>query len=401
MARKQRSGMAETTQAVLTDDPNFLRVLVERVIQEVLDAEMTAQLSAAPYERSGERKGYRNGSKPRQLHTRVGTLTLRVPQDRDGTFATQVFARYQRSEKALMLALMEMYVEGVSTRKVRDITEVLCGTTFSKSLVSELAGQLDGELAAWRERPLNETAYPYLTVDARYEYVRQGGQVISQGVLIVTGIRADGRREILAVAVADTESEATYHAVFRDLKQRGLTGVRLVTSDDHAGLKAAITRHFQGASWQRCQVHFTRNLIGMIAAGRRGELAADLREVFAATTREQALTMAQAVAIRWEPTHSGVALLIEEGIEDCLACLAFPLAHRARIRTTNGLERLHEEIKRRTRVARIFPNSAACLRLVTALCIEQSEEWVSGRCYLDMSVLPPLFRQEALLALVS
>jgi len=147
--------------------------------------------------------------------------------------------------------------------------------------------------------------------------------------------------------------------------------------------------------------HFTRNLIGMIAAGRRGELAADLREVFAATTREQALTMAQAVAIRWEPTHSGVALLIEEGIEDCLACLAFPLAHRARIRTTNGLERLHEEIKRRTRVARIFPNSAACLRLVTALCIEQSEEWVSGRCYLDMSVLPPLFRQEALLALVS
>ncbi len=401
MARKQRSGMAETTQAVLTDDPNFLRVLVERVIQEVLDAEMTAQLSAAPYERSGERKGYRNGSKPRQLHTRVGTLTLRVPQDRDGTFATQVFARYQRSEKALMLALMEMYVEGVSTRKVRDITEVLCGTTFSKSLVSELAGQLDGELAAWRERPLNETAYPYLTVDARYEYVRQGGQVISQGVLIVTGIRADGRREILAVAVADTESEATYHAVFRDLKQRGLTGVRLVTSDDHAGLKAAITRHFQGASWQRCQVHFTRNLIGMIAAGRRGELAADLREVFAATTREQALTMAQAVAIRWEPTHSGVALLIEEEIEDCLACLAFPLAHRARIRTTNGLERLHEEIKRRTRVARIFPNSAACLRLVTALCIEQSEEWVSGRCYLDMSVLPPLFRQEALLALVS
>lgn len=400
MARKQRSGMTDTTQAVLTDDPNFLRVLVERVIQEVLDTEMTAHLSAAPYERSGERKGYRNGSKPRQLHTRVGTLTLRVPQDRDGTFATQVFARYQRSEKALMLALMEMYVEGVSTRKVRDITEVLCGTTFSKSLVSELAGQLDGELAAWRERPLNETAYPYLTVDARYEYVRHGGQVVSQGVLIVTGIRADGRREILAVAVADTESEATYHAVFRDLKQRGLTGVRLVTSDDHAGLKAAITRHFQGASWQRCQVHFTRNLIGMIAAGRRGELATDLREVFAATTREQALTMAQAVAIRWEPTHSGVARLIEEGIEDCLACLAFPLAHRARIRTTNGLERLHEEIKRRTRVARIFPNSAACLRLVTALCIEQSEEWVSGRCYLDMSVLPPVFRQEALMALV-
>jgi transposase-like protein len=385
---------------VVTDDPDFLRVLVEQVVQEVLEAEMTAHLHAVPYERSGERKGYRNGYKSRQLQTRVGTLTLRVPQDRDGSFATEVFARYQRSEKALMLALMEMYVEGVSTRKVREITEVLCGTRFSKSLVSELAGQLDGELAAWRERPLTETSYPYLTVDACYEYVRQGGHVVSQGVLIVTGVRADGRREILAVAIVDTESEATYHDLFRDLKRRGLTGVRLVTSDDHVGLKAAITRHFQGASWQRCQVHFTRNLLGMVGAGRRGELAGDLREVFAATTRAQAMAMAEEVAIRWEPTHAGVARLIEEGIEDCLACLAFPLAHRARIRTTNGLERLNEEIKRRTRVARIFPNPPACLRLVTALCVEQSEEWVSGRCYLDMSALPPVYRQEALMTLV-
>jgi putative transposase len=390
MTHRTRTGITAATQSVLTDDPDFLRVLVERVVQAVLEAEMTAHLHADPYERSADRRGYRNGYKPRQLNTRVGTLTLQVPQDRDGTFSTQLFARYQRNEKALVLALMEMYVEGVSTRKVREITEVLCGTSFSKSLVSELAGQLDTELEAWRNRPLTETTYPYLSVDARYEHVRQDGRIVSQGVLIVAGVRADGHREILAVAVADTESEATYHQVFRDLKARGLSGVRLVTSDSHKGLKAAIDRHFQGASWNRCQVHFARDLVMMVGAGRRSELAGDLREIFAATTRQQALTTVEAVAARWEASHPAVARLIEEGVEDCLACLAFPLLHRARIRSTNGLERLNEEIKRRTRVVRIFPNREACLRLVTALCVEQSEEWVSGRRYLDMGNLAAL-----------
>jgi putative transposase len=369
VAYRERTDIPAATQSILTDDPDFLRVLVERVVQAVLAAETSAHLHAEPYERSPERRGYRNGSKPRQLNTRVGTLSLQVPQDRDGTFSTQLFARYQRNEKALVLALMEMYVEGVSTRKVRDITEVLCGTNFSKSLVSELAGQLDAEIEAWRNRPLTETTYPYLSVDARYEHVRQDGRIVSQGVLIVASVRADGHREILAVAVANTESEAAYHQLFRDLKARGLSGVRLVTSDSHAGLKAAIDRHFQGASWQRCQVHFARDLVKLVGAGRRAELA---------------VTTAESVAARWEPTHPAVARLIEEDSEDCLACLAFPLAHRSRIRTTNGLERLNEEIKRRTRIVRIFPNAEACLRLVTALCIEQSEEWLSGRRYLDV-----------------
>jgi len=395
MAYKQRTGISAASQSILTDDPDFLRLIVERVIQEVLEAEMTAHLHADPYERNAERRGYRNGHKSRQLNTRVGTLTLQVPQDRDGTFSTQLFARYQRSEKALVLALMEMYVEGVSTRKVREITEVLCGTSFSKSLVSELAGQMDTEIEAWRNRPLVETTYPYLSVDARYEHVRQGGQIVSQGVLIVAGVRADGHREILAVEVSDTESEATYQHLFRDLKARGLSGVRLVTSDSHNGLKAAIARHFQGASWQRCQVHFARDLVKMVGAGRRRELAEDLREIFAATTRQQAVTTAEAVAAHWEASHPAVARLLEEGIEDCLACLAFPLAHRVRIRTTNGLERLNEEIKRRTRVVRIFPNAAACLRLVTALCVEQSEEWVSGRRYLDTDELRSVAQNEA------
>ncbi len=370
---------------IAMDDPDFLRQLVERALQRFLEAEMTAHLSAARYERSEDRQGYRNGYKPRQLHTRVGTLTLRVPQDREGTFSTQLFARYQRSEKALVLALMEMYIEGVSTRKVAEITEALCGTSFSKSQVSELAGRLDTDLLAWRERPLTAERYPYLFVDARYEHVRVDGQVVSQGVLVVSAIRDDGRREIVAVDVADTESEATYHDLFRRLKQRGLAGVRLVTSDDHAGLRAAIARHFQGASWQRCQVHFARRLLGVVGASRRQELAAGLRQVFAAATLEQALAGARQLAGEWRSSHPKVAAALEEDLEPCLACLAFPLAHRPRLRTTNGLERVNQELKRRTRVVRIFPNRGACLRLVSALCMEQSEEWLSGRRYLDLA----------------
>ncbi len=377
----------QTLDTMALDDPEFLRHLVERALQRFLEAEMTAHLGAARYERSDARQGQRNGYKPRQLHTRVGTLSLRVPQDREGTFSTQLFARYQRSAKALVLALMEMYVEGVSTRKVAEVTEVLCGTTFSKSQVSDLAGTLDTDLAAWRERPLTADGYPYLFVDARYEHVRTKGQVVSQGVLIVSAIRDDGRREILAVAVADTESEATYHDLFRQLKQRGLAGVRLITSDDHAGLRAAIARHFQGASGQRCQVHFARNLLGMVGASKRQELAVGVRQVFAAATRDQALTGARELAAAWRSSHPKVATALEEDIESCLACLAFPLTHQPRIRTTNGLERLNQELKRRTRVVRIFPNGAACLRLVTALCLERSEEWLSGRRYLGMADL--------------
>lgn len=377
-----------TAQEVLLDDPGFLAEVVQRVLQEVLEAEMTEHVGASPYERAATRKGHRNGYKPRALRTRVGTLNLLVPQDREGTFSTRLFARYQRNEKALCLALMEMYVEGVSTRKVKVITEALCGTSFSKSLVSSLAGSLDAELRAWRERRLEAKAYPYLFVDACYEKVRVGHRIVSQGVLIVSAVRDDGFREIVGIEVADTESKATYQDLFRSLKARGLEGVELVVSDDHEGLKAAVIRHFQGASWQRCQVHYARNLLGMVGAKARKELAADLRAVFAATSREQALGMASEVAGRWrEKGQEKVAEHIEEHVEECLSCLVFPESHRRRIRTTNGQERLNQEIKRRSRVVRIFPNREACLRLVTALAVEQSEEWVTGRRYLDMREL--------------
>ena len=388
MAKDHRRLAEEVAQGILLDDPGFLKEIVERVLQELLEAEMTEHVGAAPYERSTERKGHRNGHKPRTLRTRVGTLNLLVPQDREGTFSTRLFSRYQRNEKALVLALMEMYVEGVSTRKVKDVTEELCGTSFSKSLISSLAGRLDAELEAWRSRPLEAKAYPYLFVDARYEKVRVDRRVVSQGVLLVSAVRDDGFREICGLEVADTESEATYQELFRSLKRRGLSGVELVVSDDHEGIKAAVSRHFQGASHQRCQLHYARNLLGMVGYAKRKELAADLRAIFAAPDREQALTIASTVAEKWRKKgYEKVAERIEEHVEECLTCLAFPESHRRRIRTTNGLERLNQEIKRRTRVVRIFPNKKSCLRLVTALAVEQSEEWITGRRYLDMSEL--------------
>jgi putative transposase len=396
MAHHNRKVDEQMAQHILLDDPSFLKEIVERVLQELLEAEMTEHVGAVPYERSEKRTGQRNGYKPRALRTRVGTLNLLVPQDREGTFSTRLFSRYQRNEKALVLALMEMYTEGISTRKVKDVTEELCGTSFSKSLISSLAGRLDAELEAWRNRPLEAEGYPYLFVDARYEKVRMDGRIVSQGVLVVSAVRrTDGLREILAVEVSDTESEATYQELFRSLKSRGLRGVELVVSDDHEGLKSAVSRHFQGASHQRCQVHYSRNLLGMVSFAKRKELASDLRTIFAAPERNQAMDVASSVAKKWQQKgNEKVACHLEEQVEECLSCLAFPESHRRRIRTTNGLERLNQEIKRRTRVVRIFPNRESCLRLVTALAVEQSEEWITGRRYLDMGDLEE-YRPEA------
>ncbi len=374
MARRNDNSYEDTVaEGVLLDDPEFLRGLVEKAVQHVLETEMTADIGVERYQRGEERRGHRNGYKPRELKTRVGTLLLLVPQDREGSFSTALFARYQRNEKALVLALMEMYLEGVSTRKVSEITEALCTTSFSKSLVSMLCGKLDSEFEAWRSRPLTES-YPYLYVDARYEKVRVDGKVISQGVLITKGVREDGHREILAVAIADTESESTYRELFQGLGQRGLRGVQLVTSDDHKGLRAAVERAFQGASSQRCQVHFARELLGKVAPDKREQLGAGLTEVLAAPDLAIAKRRARELADAWRGSHPKIARQLEEEIEECLAVYSCPVEHRVRLRSTNGLERFNQELKRRTRVVRIFPNREACLRLITAMCIEQSEE---------------------------
>jgi putative transposase len=315
MAKRHRRLDEELVQGALLDDPQFLGQIVEVVLQQLLEAEITEHLGAAPYQRTESRKGHRNGYKSRKLKSRVGTLELLVPQDREGIFSTQLFARYQRNEKALTLALMEMYLEGVSTRKVREVTEELCGTTFSKSTISRLATALDSELEEWRQRPLEADSYPYLFVDAHYEKVRIGSRIVSEGVLVVCAVREDGFREILAVEVADVESEATYQELFRALKERGLKGVELVTSDEHKGLKSAIERHFRGASHQRCQFHYAKNLLGLVSFAKRKELGAGLRAVFSAPTRELALRSAQELADRWRGSHPKVAEHIEEHIE--------------------------------------------------------------------------------------
>lgn len=396
MARKSNdSELKEVWQGAQAAGDDGMRRMVERVVQQVLEAEMTAFVGADSYERTGERRGYRNGYKPRTLKTRVGELELMVPKDREGQFHAELFERYQRSEKALVLAITQMYVEGVSTRKVRDITEALCGLEISKSQVSALAQKLDAEVEQWRERPI-EKSYPYLMIDARYEKVRRGGEVLSQGVLIVVGISTEGFREVLGVWVADSESEASWGEVFSNLSRRGLGGVRYVVSDNHQGMRKAIDRHFQGVLWQRCQVHFVRNILNHTAARDKALLLATLRSVTEAPTLVAARkALQEAIETQGHRTPKVAALLDDHG-EEILAVYQLPEQHRKRMRSTNMLERVNQEIKRRTRVIRIFPNEQACVRLVSTLMIELNQECME-RIYLGMekhSRPPPLRRRK-------
>lgn len=373
-------------QAFLLNDPGFMQSVVQQFIQNVLDHEMTDYLQATPYERSAGRLGYRSGRRPRKLKTRAGTLSLDVPTERTGHFRTAVFDRYQRSEQAFILALQEMYLQGVSTRKVREITEELCGTSVSASTVSRLTKRLDEDLARWRNRRLVES-YPYLVVDARYERVRQNERIESQGVLVISGVSGKGQRDILGVAVANTESETSWTEVFRDLNRRGLSGVRLVVSDDHEGLVASVRRCFQKALWQRCQTHFMHNVLALVTKRDRKALWQALRSIFDAATLEHAKARLAEVVTEWRPRYPDLADKLEAKTEDTLTCFQFPAGHRMRIRTTNMMERLNEELRRRSRVVRIFPNAASCLRLMTALAQEQAAEWAAQLTYLDMAEL--------------
>jgi len=373
-------------QAFLLDDPSFMQEVVRKAIQRMLEGEMTEFLQAAPYERASARRGYRSGHRSRSLRTRVGEMSLAVPTERSGRFRTKVFANYQRSELAYVLALQEMYLQGVSTRKVRQITEELCGTSFSASTVSRLTKRLDEDLARWRSRRLTES-YPYVIVDARYERVRQNERIESQGVLVISGVSGAGQRDIIGVAVANTESETSWTELFRELARRGLKGVRLVVSDDHEGLVAAIRRCFQGALWQRCQTHFMHNVLALVSKGDRQALRLALRTVFDAATMEHARKRLAEVVAEWRPRHGELADKLEAETEDCLACFHFPAGHRIRIRTTNMMERVNEALRSRTRVIRIFPNGAACLRLITALAQEEAGEWAAQPTYLDMEEL--------------
>ena len=370
----------------LVDNQSFLKQLVQTFLQEYLEQEVSSHLGAEPYERTPERTGHRNGYKSRGLNTRVGRLRLSVPQVREGSFNTELFERYQRSEQALINSLQQMVVQGVSTRRVRKVTEELCGLSFSKSQVSEISKQLDTEIQSWLNRPL-EDEYPYVYVDARYEKVRRDHRVESNAVLIAKGINQDGRRDILGVSVCNGENETNWSEFFESLHDRGLRGVQLLISDAHEGLVNALTRTFTGVEWQRCQVHFRKNVLDKIRAKDKARVKEQLNHVFAASDKEDALIRLNQLVDDLSGAYPNVADMLEQYGEDTLSCLNYPGQHRKRICSTNGLERFNEEIRRRTRVIRIFPNRNACVRLVGALCMEQAEEWMTGRKYLNMELL--------------
>ena len=304
---------------------------------------MAEHLGADRHERSSGRTGYRNGYRERQLTTRVGTLILRVPQTRDGSFSTELFRRYQRSEQALVLALMEMVLQGVSTRKVTHITEELCGTQFSKSTVSSLTTGLSARVHHWRTRRL-KGPHPFLLLDALVIHVRKDDSVVPVASLIATGVSEKGQREILGLTLGDSENEASWDDMLRDLKSRGLGGVDLVVSGDHKGLKKAVQRHFQGVRWQRCQVHFLRNILGHAPASQRGPLALVLGRLFRADTKEEARAIKNEIFEAFEKKAPKSMDCLEEGFEESLTILSFPRKYRIRLRSTNSQERLNEEV---------------------------------------------------------
>jgi transposase-like protein len=372
---------AEIMEQVQAQGLAVLPELIRIVINAAMQAERSEHLQAAPYQHSEDRRGYANGYKPKTLRTRVGAITFAVPQVREGGFYPQALEKGLRSERALTLALAEMYVQGVSTRKVKAITEQLCGVNITSSAVSQAASQLDAELEKWRERPLGE--YPFLFLDAYYEQVREDGQVRHFAILVAVGVTPAGKREILGISVSLSEHEVHWRAFLESLKQRGLGGMQLITSDDHAGLRAARVAVFGGIPWQRCQFHLQQNAQAFVPHKHmQTEVAADIRMIFDAPDRATAEAYLARTLEKYKQSASRLSEWLIANIPEGLTVFAFPASIRRLLRTTNGVERLHREVRRRARVVSIFPNSASCLRLVSAVLAEISEEWLTGRTYM-------------------
>jgi len=373
---------AELMEQVAEQGLEILPELIRIVVNAAMQAERSEYLQAEHYQHTPERTGYANGYKPKTMHTRVGDITFAVPQVREGGFYPQALEKGLRSERALTLALAEMYVQGVSTRKVKAITEQLCGVSITSSAVSQAASQLDSELAKWRERPLGE--YPFLFLDAYYEQVREDGHVCDLAVLSAVGVNPQGKREILGVSVSLSEHETHWRAFLESLKQRGLGGVQLITSDNHGGLRAARKAVFGGIPWQRCQFHLQQNAQAYVPRkDMLTEVAADIRTIFDAPDRSTADAYLAKAVEKYAKTASRLSEWMAANIPEGLTVFAFPAAFRKPLRTTNGLERLHREVRRRARVVSIFPNPASCLRLVSAILAEMSEKWLTGRTYIN------------------
>jgi transposase-like protein len=367
----------QLTEGGLEALPDAMRLLLNAAML----LERQKFIGVGPYVRTPERQAHANGFKDKTLQTRMGSLTVAVPQVREGGFYPQSLEKGVRSERALKLALAEMYVQGVSTRKVAAITEQMCGFEVSSTQVSRAAAELDTIFEAWRTRPLGE--YPYMYLDARYEKVRLDGQVRDAAVLIASGVDTAGKRAILGVSVALSEQELHWRTFLQSLLERGLRGVQLRISDAHGGLKAARLAVFGGVPWQRCQFHLHQNAQAYVPrVEMKKEVAAAIRAVFGASSLHEAKRLLADTVQRYRSVAPKLAVWMEENLVEGLMVYAFPAAHWRLLRTTNGLERLNQEIRRRTRVARLFPNEASCLRLITAVVMEISDEWETGKKYL-------------------
>lgn len=383
MAKKD---ILNEVKAILSQESDFLKPVLSRLLQEILESEMNDTIGASSYERANSRRGYRAGYYSRQYVTRVGSIELRIPRDREGKFSTELFERYQRSEKALLASLAEMYIQGVSTRKVKAITEELCGHEFSPSTISNINKTLDDQLEAFSQRLLNE-AYPYVILDARYEKVREGGVVATQAVLIALGVNWDGRKEVLGVELANRESLTSWKDFLLGLRKRGLHGVEFIVSDDHAGLRKALMETYPEAVWQRCYVHFLRNALDYLPRKGDHDCLQELRWIYERRNLIEAQGDLRAWLKKWGTKYPKLCCWAEENIAETLSFYRLPLQHHKHMKSTNLLERMNQEIKRRTRVVRIFPNRESCLRLIRALAVETHEGWLEDSRYLNMNLL--------------
>jgi len=380
---EENSTFHDVLKLLTADGFNGLGEAVRRLINEAMRLERQNHLGVGPYERSEDRQGYANGYKPKTVKTRVGELTFAIPQVRDAGFYPSSLDKGLRSERALKLALAEMYVQGVSTRRVAQITEQLCGFEVSSSQVSRAAQELDAVLEKWRNRPLG--AYPYVYLDARYEKVRNNGAVVSSAVLVAIGVSETGTRQILGTSVAISEQEAHWRDFLKQLQARGLHGVKLFVSDAHEGLKAARRAVFPSVPWQRCQFHLQQNAQSYVPKQElKKKVAADIRSIFNAPSEDESKRLLSQLLKNYEKSAPRLVDWAEENIPEGFTVFQFPDDHWRRIRTSNVLERINKEIRQRTRVANIFPNDASCLRLVSAVLMEISEEWETSRAYLTM-----------------
>jgi transposase-like protein len=373
----------EVTEAASLAVADRVRAAVKAVLEQILDEEMSEHVGAARRERKPSRTGERNGSYARDLITPVGKIEqLRVPRDRDGTFTTQVFEEYHRSTGEVEDAVLEMWLQGISQRKIAEVTEKLGAVRVGKDAVSRIAQRLESELGAFRSRRL-ERAYPYLYLDATYLKVHWGSHVGDLAVLVAVGVSEQGFREVLAVETYAGERAEAYRGLLKGLIQRGLCGVALAVSDDHEAIQAAVRTELPGVVWQRCIVHFMRNVLAKVPQSERAQVAADLKSIFLVNRLEDARVLAAAFSARWGKGFKGAVAILQTGLDAALSYLDFPSSHHRLIRSTNGLERLFEEVKRRTRVVRIFPNETSAANLSTAVALRASEDWAL-RHYLDM-----------------